>query len=258
MTIDVFADLFLSNGEEPKMSAIMRSENVEIKFSSGSVKYNIKLEIINGLIISHFTPIFENHDFWDHWDNIFELTKITIDPIVLTRALHLGQGLLYNIRYGRAENGSIIARNPDTANEPKFDLTSNEQAEPVVRLIANNFRLKFALRDFNMGLLDRKDCAFHFYREIETLARVIGGENKDDKPEWDIFYEKIGASDDEKDQIKDNKKIGTIRYSADKLRHGNAPGSRSPQEWEYMKKTAKSLLLKSIQYLIKKDQSALS
>jgi hypothetical protein len=249
MTIDVFADLFLSNGEEPKMSAIMQSENGEIKFSSGNVKYGIKLEITNGLIISHFTPIYEGHDFWDHWDNIFELTKITIDPIVLTRALHLGQGLIYNIRYGRAENGSIVMYNPDSANEPKFDLTSSKQADPVIRLIANNYRVKFAVRDFNMGLLDRKDSAFYFYREAEALAKVIGGEDDKGDTKWDEFYSKINASEDEIKQLKNKTESDTIRYCADRLRHGKAPGSISPETWEIMKRTAKSLLIKSIEYL---------
>ncbi len=254
MAIDVFAELFLSNGEKPIMSAIIQSDNVEIKFSAGTVKYNIKLEIINGLIIAHFTPIFVNHDFWTHWDNIFELTKITVDPIVLARALHLGQGLLYNIRYGRAEDGSVVVYTPDTATDPKIDLTSTLQAEPIIRLIANNFRIKFAVRDFNLGLIDRKDCAFYFYRQIETLAKIIGGENKDGKAEqknWDDFYNKVRASEEEKSQLKDNETKGTIRYSANKLRHGNAPGSISPQEYEIMKKTAKSLLIKSMEYLIK-------
>jgi hypothetical protein len=250
MTIDIFADLFLSNGEKPLMSAIVKTDNGEIKFSPTSVKFSLKLEIINGLIILHFTPVYEGHDFWDHWDNIFELAKIVIDPIVLARALHLGQGLLYIIKLGRAEDGSIIKPNPDTASEPKFDLTTSQQADPILRLLANDFRFKFAVRDFNMGLLDRKDCAFYFYREIETLARLIAGENKEEKVEWDDFFKKIGASEDEKGQLKDRKNTSTIRYSADKLRHGNTPGSCSQQEWEDMKRAAKSILIKSTQYLV--------
>jgi hypothetical protein len=250
MTIDVFANLFLSNGDNPTVSAMVQTDDGEIKFSPVSVKFSLKMEIINGLIIVHFTPVSDEHNFWDSWDNIFELAKIIIDPIILTRALHLGQGLLYTITLGRAEDGSTFKPNPDTASEPNFDLTTSQQADPIVRLLVNNFRFKFAVRDFNMGLLDRKDCALYFYREIETLARIIGGENKEGQAEWDKFFDKIVASEDEKGQLKNKDKDSTIRYSADKLRHGKAPGQRHPQEWEDMKKTAKSILVKSAKYLI--------
>ena len=91
MTIDVFANLFLSNGDNPTVSAMVQTDDGEIKFSPVSVKFSLKMEIINGLIIVHFTPVSDEHNFWDSWDNIFELAKIIIDPIILTRALQVNE-----------------------------------------------------------------------------------------------------------------------------------------------------------------------
>jgi hypothetical protein len=255
MAIDIFADLFLSNGEKPTLSVMASGSKTSIDFGTLTVDYGFKLEIANGLITVHFTPEATECDFWEHWDNVFELAKMLIDPIMLARALHLGQGLLYNITSGKAADGKLVRRMPDMASEPKFDLSSSKQADPIIRLLANNSGFKWAARDFNMGLIDRKDCTFYFYREVETLAKIIGGENKDEKPRWDEFYRKIGASEEEIDQVRNGKKKGTIRYCADKLRHGTPPGSISLQKWEDAKRTAKSLLKKSAHYLITNKDS---
>jgi len=249
MTFNVFADLILSNGERPTTNTTVRLDNGLVKFNFGEVKFSVNLKIMNGTIELNFTPLSNDYKFWDNWDNIFELAKIIIDPIVLTSTLHLGQGLIYIINRGSMESADIVTPNIDTAKEPQFDLTVSRNAESVAALIASNFRLKFAVRDFNDGLLDRKDCAFYFYREIETLAKLIG-EIDGKKTNWCEFYKNVGASEEEISQLIDKTKFGTIRYSADKLRHGVAPGSIDRSNWEDMKKVAKALLIKSIKYLL--------
>ena len=124
--------------------------------------------------------------------------------------------------------------------------------------LGRNLRLRAAIKDFNWGLLDRDSAPFFFYREIETLAKIVLKLDLEflEKPEqWEEFYNKIGATDKEKDYVKNILKTQYANYA----RHGTYPYYKA-EELGNMLRVARVFLMRTLKYLdlIPQDYSIVS
>lgn len=54
--------------------------------------------------------------------------------------------------------------------------------------------VRWALKDFNHGLLEREDCPFMFYRAIETIGRVVIGQQEQSDLNWTEVHRRLGTS----------------------------------------------------------------
>lgn len=54
--------------------------------------------------------------------------------------------------------------------------------------------VRWSLRDFNHGLLEREDCPFMFYRAIETVGRAVAGQQEKSDLNWPEMHRRLGTS----------------------------------------------------------------
>jgi len=230
MSTMVSGSLKLPNGRAPDV--FFKVSDASIQWNKGNISY--ECNILGGHILVEFLEGLEENEIDDE---IFRLAKYIIDNIVLTQTVLQGVGLSYTVEYCWKGKSEIVAAIPDKAPDTG-DIQVNHQE--IFRLMGIFPLLRYAVRDFNQGLIDREDCPFFFYRAIETLAKLICHTTDDLEPkDWSNFHNKIGTSLSEmRELIELNKNH----------RHGIHKFFTKDQHL-IMMRTVKHFLVKSIQFL---------
>ncbi len=201
----VSGTLRLANGQPPHVPCFQASGRAAAP--DGEVTY--QCTILGGHILVELSgSVLERDQPVDH---IVDFVRDLIDALVLTEVAMHGVGMHSTIEYCRKYNGEVslagVDRSPHLAVVPA-------DAKGILDLIGPMPRLRWALRDYNQGLVDRKDCPFFFYRAIETFAKVVT--NKDDLSgeDWAEFHSKLGTQRADMTLLEDLSK---------KHRHGTRP-----------------------------------
>jgi len=130
-------------------------------------------------------------------DEVLRVAGHIMDNMVLTRAVMEGIGASYSIENYWKEDNLVLHVIPEKA--PPVEALGHDEKE-VYTLISNNAQLRYAIRDFNQGMVYCQDSPYLFYRAIETMARLTCG--KDDfqnlgKRDWRLFHKRIGTTYDD-------------------------------------------------------------
>lgn len=169
-------------------------------------------------------------------DEIFRSSRHLLDNTVLSRVVTEGIGLLCTLDYCVTSGGGVVPANPDSA--PDVDVEIDR--ETVTRLVGTIPSLRYAVRDFNQGLLHREDCPIYFYRAIEALAKVVcKREDRLGKRDWKDYHSQIGTTTPDLQRLLDINK---------KHRHGTRIGFTREDHIQMMR-AARLFLARTIQFL---------
>ena len=163
---------------------------------------------------------------------------------MLTRTVLEGVGASYSLESYWKEAGFISRILPHQA--PSVTTVATKEEE-VYDLISGNSQLRYAVRDFNQGLIYSQDCPYLFYRAIETLARLVCG--KDDfqgltRKDWKVFHKRIGTTYD------DLKELHTFT----KRRHHEPQAHFNKWQHLEMMRIARLFIMRTIEYLSERDK----
>ena len=96
-------------------------------------------------------------------DKIFRVAINVVESVILGFPIIYGCGFVYVLEKCRTHNRKLFNRPLDSVSlEEPLTFEIND----LVPLVGKNSRLRWALRDFNQGLINREDCPFLFYRAI--------------------------------------------------------------------------------------------
>ena len=124
------------------------------------------------------------------------------------------------------------------------------RVEDVSKLLGIIPELRYAVRDFNQGLLDRENCPFLFHRATETLAKLICSREELSKKDWDDFYQKLGVSETEITNLE-------ILEIKEKITHPHHHGNHvffSKEEYLKMLRNVRLVLSRTIQLIINQKE----
>lgn len=220
-----------SNGEFPPL--FINASDGKVQLGTGTSPCEIT--ILGGHIIVRIDSVPE--DMPD--DEVFRITRHIVDAAVLTQTVRQGVGLSYTVENLWRGTGDVMRAVPDSV--PRTE-TININDKEVGNLIGANTLLRYAVRDFNQGLVYREDCPLLFYRAIETLAKLVCNKNDSEKlsqKDWDIFHKQIGT------KCNDMKELHTIEKSH---RHG-IHSSFTKEQHLTMMRTADLFLIRTIRFL---------
>jgi len=172
----------------------------------------------------------------DPVDEIFRLSRHIIDSTILAQVVLKGTGLSYTLSHYRKDNEVFLATPDQVPTREELRISVDD----LIVLMGRKPELRYALLDFNMGLIYREDCPIHFYRSIETLARIVTGLDKIDGSVWNDFHAKLGTSRDDLDELY------RINISH---RHGTHT-SFNKDEHRIMMETTKYFLVRTIHFLV--------
>ncbi|HEY90470.1 MAG TPA: hypothetical protein G4O07_01430 [Dehalococcoidia bacterium] len=176
-------------------------------------------------------------------DEVLRVAGYIMDNMVLTRAVMEGIGASYSIENYWKEDNLVLHVIPEKA--PSVEALGHEERE-VFTLISDNAQLRYAIRDFNQGMVYSQDSPYLFYRAIETMARLTCG--KDDfqsfsKRDWRLFHKRIGTSYDD---------LKELHNFAKRQRHGpHAYITR--HQYISMMGTVRLFLTRTIQYMLEEE-----
>jgi len=232
MSTVVCGTLRLTNGQAPSifddLSGTAKVGNVDVAY---------RCTIFGGHIVVEYTGGLQEEEI----DEVFRVTRHLVDNRVLCRVLIEGIGLSYTLEYCRKPPGEIILAAPDQA--PQVEELEAD-VKTFFNLMGSKADLRYAIRDFNQGLIDRESCPFLFYRAIETCARVVSGTaGKLTSEAWKGFHSKIGTGRGD---------MKLLEEFDDKHRHGIHEYFTREQHLSMMW-TARHFLLKTVSYLLRQE-----
>ena len=174
----------------------------------------------------------------DDEDDIFRVTRHLVDNTILSTVVTDGIGLSCMLDYCLTDSGEVVLAPYDKAPaiEPQVDRAT---ATDLMGVVPN---LRYAIRDFNQGLLHREDSPLYFYCAIEALARIISKSDSElTSGDWSRLHESLGTS---------REQINVLWKISKSHRHGNRVPFSKEQHLEMMSSTRRFLAL-AIAYLDK-------
>jgi len=226
----VSGTLRLSNGDLP---GYFSSVSERVRLVTGDL--SCEGTILGGHIFVRIEGLQE--DMLD--DEVLRIAGYIMDNLVLTQAVTEGVGAWYTIENYWKDSGLVLRAVPEKA-PPVEALGAG--GKDLFTLLNNNAQLRFAVRDFNEGMVYSQDSPYLFYRAVETLARLVCG--RDDfqnltKKDWRLFHRMVGTTYDD---------LKELHNFARRQRHGpHAYLTRS--QCVSMMRAARLFLTRTIQYL---------
>jgi hypothetical protein len=229
MSTSVSGSLRLLNGQVPNLNFEL---NGILKIEKEDVEWQCR--ILGGHFIVEFPnwPTKHQDD-----DEIFRVAQTLIDNMILCPIVDEGVGLSYTLEHCKKWNGEIILKKPDQA--PQIEDIQIDR-DRIFNLIGGQPELRYAIRDFNQGLLDRENCPILFYRAIETLAKLFTNKEKLEAKDWNTFHLKLHT---------ERSDMETLKRIADNHRHGTHIYF-TKDEHLIMMRTVRYFLMKSIAFLL--------
>jgi hypothetical protein len=239
MNVLVLGSIRLSNGDPPLSASWAahgggKSDTEELEFNLNIVAGRITVEYLKG---------FQNEGV--NVDEVFRTTRHLIDNSVSKNILFEGIGLQYVLEQCRLATGDVVKATPDQA-PPTGEETQKFDDIEFYNVLGGDDKLRFAIRDFNAGLLDRENCPLLFYRAIETLAKDVIGKDDLDSSDWKAYHTQVGTN-------RENMKL--LEELNKRHRHGTHTPFNREQHLEMMKAT-KYFLLRSTALLVKRKSKA--
>jgi len=179
MPIIVSGHCHLSNGTKPTL--FYESSGIIVKDEK---KIEYKCRIFNDQISLEFTESLGTDD------DIFRFSRHIVDSMFLTLVPYHRVGIDYTLESARKQDGSIVNSIPDKA--PAVDPIDCDQIT-LQKMLGKEPRLRYAIRDYNHGLLNREDCPFYFYRCIETLAKLVTDDDEINNDVWKQLHDTLGT-----------------------------------------------------------------
>ena len=199
MSTLVYGSLSLSNGQSPHLCIEIpllkcHSENGSILICQTTIiGKNILVEFIEGF-----------HQEEVVVDEIFRTTRHIIDTLVLSQVAIEGIGLMYTLEFCKTDTGKVIPLVPDCISQIE-DVRFEYQE--LFKLLGSKPQIRYAIRDFNQGLIDRENCPFLFRRAIETLAKFFRNNENNEKKltgeDWNKFCNQIGVHPEKATDLKE-------------------------------------------------------
>ena len=208
MTLVINGSIFLQNGYVPADIGSGEGETEAVRNDAGiqtRVPYLWKV-VENGDFIIELQNLDNLADsISDNMKDTQDLIRMAVNIIesaLLLNVVRNGAGLLYIIKSLKKPDGTLIEFPAATQirENPEVPFDLNKLIGPTG--LGRNLRLRGAIKDFNWGLLDRDSAPFFFYRQIETLAKIVLKlelEFLNSRQQWEDYYKKIGASQKERD-----------------------------------------------------------
>jgi hypothetical protein len=227
----VSGTLRLPNGELPDYFA---NKSETVRMATGDL--SCEGTILGG----HITVKIEGPQIEVLDDEVLRIAGYIIDNLVLTKTVIEGVGASYTIENYWKDTGFVSRISPDQA--PSAETTALEE-EKVYDLISQNSQLRYAVRDFNQGLIYCQDCPYLFYRAIETLARLVCGKDgfqNLSKKDWRVFHKKIGTKYDDLKELHDFAR----------RRHHEPQAHFTGHQHLAMMKAARLFLMRTIAYFL--------
>jgi len=227
----VSGTLRLSNGQLPNYFA-SRSEIVRLVTGDLSCEGTI----LGGHIFVRIEGL--QDDMAD--DEVLRIAGYVMDNLALTQAVTEGVGASYTIENYWKDAGTVLRVMPEKA--PRVEALGHGEKD-LSAVIGDHAQLRYAVRDFNQGMVYTQDSPYLFYRSIETLARLVCG--KEDfqnigKREWRAFHRQVGTTHDE---------LKELHNFARRQRHGPHIHFTKSQYTD-MTRTARLFLTRTIQFLL--------
>lgn len=170
-------------------------------------------------------------------DEVFRVSRHLIESMVSIAVLNQGVGLTYSLEHCRRADGSVVRARPDKV--PDVSPLPFVWRD-LFNMVGDDDLVRFALRDFNSGLVDRENCPFLFYRAIESLAKVVTGLDNLRNLDWATFHSSVGTSRAE---------MNVVEAKAKRHRHGTREWF-SPDEHVKMMKQARHMIERVIIHLM--------
>ena len=224
----------LSNGELPGYFSSM-SESIRLVTGELSCEGTI----LGGHVFVRIEGLQE--DMLD--DEVLRIAGYIMDNLALTQTVTAGVGTSYTIENYWKDAGLVLSVMPENA-PPVEDLGHDEKE--LFGLISDSAQLRYAIRDFNQGMVYCQDSPYLFYRAIETLARLVC--EKDDfqnigKKDWNSFHRQVGTTYDE---------LKELHNFVKRQRNGpNIYFTRS--QYIEMMRVTRLFLTKTIQFLLEES-----
>ncbi|MDE2589110.1 MAG: hypothetical protein KGL95_05545 [Patescibacteria group bacterium] len=219
MATIVVGSLILSNGQSP---------HIFIEVEGYAVVNNEKTEYVSKIIGSHIIIEFPNSlKNENETDDIFRISRHIIDNMILSQTVIVGSGLSYTVEYCKKSNVEMILATPDHAPDDKIKIPD---LPDIYQIIGENSEIRYAIRDFNSGLIDRENCPLYFYRCIESLAKSITKkeDNNLESKDWEQFHSVLETKRED---------MKTLEEFNPSHRHGSHSFFTKEQHLEMMKET---------------------
>lgn len=125
--------------------------------------------------------------------DVLQTSRHLIDTVVLSQVVADRLGLHYTVEYCTIAGRGMVPTAPDVA--PALPALAFDHLQEIFDIVGKyGDGLKYALRDYNAGLLDRENAPVLFYRCIETLALLVTGRDDVDDRTWAAFHQALGTS----------------------------------------------------------------
>ena len=227
----VSGTLLLSNGELPNYFSTL-SESIRL------VTGNLSCEgtILGGHIFVKIEGLQE--EMLD--DEVLRIAGYIMDNLALTQTVTEGIGTSYTLENYWKDSGLVLRVIPDQV--PAVGAFGYDSRQ-LFGLITRNAQLRYAIRDFNQGLVYPQDCPYLFYRAVETLARFVC--QKDDfqslgKKDWKLFHKCIATNYDDLKEL----------HKFAKRQHHGSYAYFTKNQYLAMVSAARLFLTRTIQYLL--------
>lgn len=221
--IVVNGSIIMSNGESPEMLMVYtgRTNLLDCDYVFRIVGEQITIE-------------FNNLPDKPNINEIFRTARQLCEGVILPLIINNGISLSFIIRGCWTKDGEYYPVIPD-----QTDVDKQYDSELLSSLVSRLPYLRYAVRDFNQGLICREDCHFYFYRAIENLARQVTAVRGQLSPEdWNRYHNSIGVLNTE------------IKLIESKTNSQNSTSSLTREEHESMLASVQRYFNRSIYYLI--------
>ncbi len=227
----VSGTLRLSNGELPNYFSTL-SESVRLVTGDLSCEGTI----LGGHIFVKIEGLQE--EMLD--DEVLRIAGYIMENLARTQTVTEGVGATYTLENDWKDSGLVLRVMPDQA--PAVGAFGYDSRQ-LFSLITRNAQLRYAIRDFNQGLVYPQDCPYLFYRTVETLARFVC--QKDDfqslgKKDWKLFHKRIATTYDDLKEL----------HNFAKRQHHGSYAFFTRNQYLAMVSTARLFVSRTIQYLL--------
>ncbi len=173
-------------------------------------------------------------------DEVLRIAGYIMDNLALTQTVTEGVGASYTLENYWKDSGLVLRVMPDQA--PAVGAFGYDSRQ-LFALITRNAQLRYAVRDFNQGLVYPQDCPYLFYRTVETLARLVC--EKDDfqslgKKDWKLFHKRVATTYDDLKEL----------HNFAKRQHHGSYAYFTKNQYLAMVSSARLFLSRTIQYLL--------
>ncbi len=203
MRATVAGSMFLSNGHDTPlhMDADLDARLV------GNVQVHCHFKLMGG----HFVCDLDGIPDVMGTEDVLRAARHLMDTVVLSQVVTDRVGIHYTVEYCNIEGRGMVTPTTDTA--PAIPALAFANIQDVFDIVGRHGdSLKYALRDYNQGLLDRENCPILFYRCIETLALLITGADDINDKTWASFHQALGS---------DKNELATLMKFTKSHRHGS-------------------------------------